>query len=57
VFVIVDEFYCEHCGERIDDTDWLEAPCGEKVCEACCGVCAREHDPYHACMYRREAGL
>ena len=57
MFVIVDEFYCVHCGERIDDTDWLEAPCGEKVCEACCGVCAREHDPYHACMYRREAGL
>ena len=33
------------------------AGCGEKVCEACCEDCARNHDPYHACMFRREAGL
>lgn len=57
MFVIVDKFYCESCGERIDDTDWLEAPCGEKVCEECCEDCARNHDPYHTCMFRREAGL
>lgn len=57
MFVIVDKFYCESCGERIDDTDWLEAPCGEKVCEECCEDCARNHDQYHTCMFRREAGL
>ena len=57
--------YCEHCGELIAtfDTnmdisvDWAEAPCGEKVCEECCAECAKQHDPYHACVYSREAGL
>lgn len=53
---------CEHCGELIAmfDTnedvsaEWAEAPCGEKVCEACCEDCARNHYPYHACMFRSE---
>ena len=57
--------YCEHCGELIATFDtsadvtceWAEAPCGEKVCEECCDICAQQHDPYHACMYRREAGM
>ena len=57
--------YCEHCGDRIAtfDTvngascDWAEAPCGEKVCEECCAECAKQHDPHHACIYRREANL
>lgn len=57
--------HCEHCGEVIatfdtaEDTsaEWLEAPCGEKVCEECCKECAKQHNPYHACMFRREAGL
>lgn len=57
--------HCEHCGELIAmfDTsedvsaEWAEAPCGEMVCEECCEECARQHDPYHACMFRREAGL
>lgn len=39
--------YCEHCGELITmyDTDkgaapeWMEARCGEKVCDFCCGEC------------------
>lgn len=57
--------YCELCGELIAmfDTandiscEWAEAPCGEKVCEECCKECAEQQDPYHACMYRREAFL
>ena len=58
--------YCEHCGELIatfdtaEDTsaEWAEAPCGENVCDECCAECAEcaeQHDPYHACIYRREA--
>lgn len=57
--------HCEYCGEVIatfdtaEDTcvEWSEAPCGEKVCEECCNECAKQHDPYHSCMFRKEAGL
>lgn len=57
---------CEHCGDTIAtayDVDhgislkWKKAPCGEVVCEKCCEECAKQHDPYHACMFRREARL
>ena len=56
---------CEHCGDIIAtayDVDhdipleWEKAPCGEAVCEECCKECAKQHDPYHACRFRREAG-
>ena len=56
--------HCEHCGEFIATFDtavdtsceWAEAPCGEKVCEQCCEECAKQHDPHHTCMFRREEG-
>lgn len=39
---------CEKCGKLIatfdthedSDASFLEAPCGEKVCEDCCDACA-----------------
>lgn len=54
--------HCEHCGELIATLDtskdssveWTEAPCGEKVCRACCEECANTHDTYHACMFRED---
>ena len=54
--------HCEHCGELIatfdttEDTsvEWAEAPWGEKVCDECCAECVKQHDPYHACMYRAQ---
>lgn len=61
-----DKIRCEYCGELIATTfdidndipiKWEEAPCGEIVCEACCEECAKQHDPYHVCIFRREAGL
>jgi len=43
--------YCENCGKLIatfdtakdTSTTWAEAPCGEKICDACCEACEREN--------------
>lgn len=58
--------HCEHCGKLIatydtsKDTDasFLEAPCGEKVCEDCCDECDKNgvwgENTYH-CSLREDS--